>query len=344
MRLAPIENPPNPWSSSTLEYLDEVPRSKLEVYADASRTIVARNDSPDVGFTYSVNPYRGCHHACAYCYARPSHEYLSFGAGTDFDTKIVAKLEAPRLLREVFERRSWEGALVMFSGVTDCFQPLEASLQLTRGCLEVCAEYRNPVAIVTKAPLVERDLDVLKILTRDASVHVNVSIPIWDESLARALEPGVATPRRRLATVRALARAGVSVGVMVAPFIPAVSEEGLAAILEGARDAGATTASFVLLRLPGPVKEVFESRLRAALPARAEKILHRLRETRGGALYDPRFGIRGRGEGHYAAAIDGLFWATARRLGLRPTLGPHARTFRRPLASGSQLSLFEPSL
>ena len=341
MRPLPVENPPNPWASSAVEYLEAVPQAKLEVYSDASRAIIAKNDSPDVGFAFSVNPYRGCNHGCAYCFARPTHEYLSFGAGTDFDTKIVVKREAPRLLAEAFDRPSWRGEVVMFSGVTDCFQPLEASLRLTRGCLEVCARYRNPVSIVTKAPLIERDLDVLRSLSQVASLHVTISIPIWDEGVARALEPGVATPRRRLATIAALARAGLSVGVLVGPFIPGLSEEGLGHILEGARDAGATTATYVLLRLPGPVKDVFEARLRATLPGRAEKILGRVRETRGGKLYDSRFVVRGRGEGPYAEAIGALFWTTAKRLGLKATLGPRADTFRRPSQS-PQLELFEP--
>ena len=341
MKPVPVENPPNPWASSAVEYLDEVPVAKVQVYSDASHGILVRNDSPDVAFTYSVNPYRGCTHACAYCYARPTHEYLSFGAGTDFDTKIVVKREAPALLRRAFDRPSWHGEMVMFSGVTDCFQPLEASLRLTRGCLEVCAEYQNPVGIVTKAPLVERDVDVLRTLTQVASVHVWLSIPIWDEQVARAIEPGVATPRRRLATIAKLSAAGISVGVMVAPLIPAVSEDGLEEVLTAAKDAGARTASFVLLRLPGSVKDVFESRLKAALPARAEKILHRVREMRGGKLYDARFAVRRRGEGVLAEALSNVFWATARRLGLRPILEEPPATFRRPLRRGPQLGLFD---
>src|SRR5215467_7107696 len=168
---------------------------KLEVFVDGTRQILSKNDSPDVGFTWSVNPYRGCFHGCAYCYARPSHEYLSFGAGTDFERRLVVKPEAPQLLREAFEKKSWKGELVMFSGVTDCYQPLEASYRLTRGCLEVCAEYRNPVGIITKAPLVERDLDVLVELARVTQVSVTVSVPLWSADKARAIEPYVASPK-----------------------------------------------------------------------------------------------------------------------------------------------------
>jgi DNA repair photolyase len=338
----PIANPPNPWASTELEYLDEVPLAKVEIFEDSSQSILASNDSPDLGFRFSANPYRGCNHACAYCYARPSHEYLSFGAGTDFDTKIVVKRRAAELLRATFDRPSWKGELVMFSGVTDCYQPLEASLRLTRACLEVCATYRNPVAIVTKAPLIERDLDVLLRLHRDASVHVAISIPIWDQTLARAIEPGVATPKRRLETIRTLAAAGIPVGVMVAPIIPGVSDEGMGEVLEAAHAAGARTAGYVLLRLPGHVKEVFESRIRAALPLRAEKILHRVRETRDGKLYDARFGVRGRGEGPYAEAIAQVFEVTTKRLGMNRDDDEWTRpeTFRRPERLAPQLSLF----
>jgi DNA repair photolyase len=340
MKPQPIANPPNPWASSEVEYLDEVPLARVELFDDATQAIVAKNDSPDIGFTYSVNPYRGCNHGCAYCYARPSHEYLSFGAGTDFDTKIVVKREAPRLLRLHFDKPSWKGELLMFSGVTDCYQPTEAALRLTRGCLEVCAEYRNPVNIITKAPLVERDVDVLRQLHRDASVRVALSIPIWDEQLARALEPGVATPRRRLQAIETLAKAGIPVSVMVAPIIPGVSDEGMAKVLEAARDAGATGAGYVLLRLPGSVKDVFEQRVRAALPLRAEKILHRVRETRSGQLYDARFGVRGRGEGPYADAIEAVFEACVKRLGFNAPSAPRVDTFRRPPRLAPQLTLF----
>jgi DNA repair photolyase len=344
MEGVPIANPPNPWISSHVEYLDEIPEQRLEVYFDSTRKILATNDSPDLGFKWSVNPYRGCSHACAYCYARPTHEYLGLGAGTDFDRKITVKPEAARLLREAFDKKSWQGELVMFSGVTDCYQPLEASYRLTRGCLEVCAEYRNPVAIITKAPLIERDLDVLVELDRVTDLSVTVSVPLWDEERARAIEPLVATPRRRIRTIEKLARAGLDVGVNVAPMIPGLGDEDLPSILEAAADAGATHAGFVFLRLPGSVKQVFEERLHAALPLRAEKILSRVREARGGKLYDSRFGARQRGEGVYAEQARALFDATCRRLGLAtsggdPDESPRPRTFVRPPRAGDQLKL-----
>jgi DNA repair photolyase len=327
MRAVPISNPPNPWASTEVQYLEAPPEVRLEVFEDQTRSILAKNDSPDVGFTYSVNPYRGCFHACAYCYARPSHEYLSLGAGTDFDRKIFVKLHAPELLRAAFAKKdrqgkpTWQRDTVVFSGVTDCYQPLEASYRLTRRCLEVCVEAATPAGVITKAPLIERDVDVLQALaarckTADsAGAHVTVSIPFWDEQNARAIEPYVATPRRRLRVIETLARAGIEVGVNVAPIIPGLNDQDIPKILSAARDAGATHAGSVLLRLPGSVKAVFEERVRAALPLSADRVLHRIRETRGGQLYDPRFGVRGRGEGTYALAIQTLFRTTARRLG-----------------------------
>lgn len=341
MKPRAIANPPNPWSTNEVDYLGEAPAARLEVYEDHAREILSHNDSPDVGFSFSVNPYRGCMHACAYCYARPSHEYLSFGAGTDFETKIAVKPDAPKLLRAAFERPSWKGELIVFSGVTDCYQPLEASLRLTRQCLEVCLEYRNPIAIITKAPLIERDLDLLQQLARDASAHVSVSIPFWNQDTARAIEPYVATPRRRIQTLERLALAGVSAGVNVAPIIPGLNDEDIASILKAAKDAGAVNAAYVLLRLPGSVKAVFDERLRATMPARAERVFHRIRETRGGNLYDSRFGVRGRGEGLYAETIKSLFETTARRLGLQLGHGGEkASTFARPAKPTAQMALF----
>jgi DNA repair photolyase len=338
-----VSNPPNPWATTEVEYFDEIPEAKLEVYEDSTRNILAKNDSPDVGFTWSVNPYRGCQHACAYCYARPSHEYLSFGAGTDFDRKITIKPQAAALLREAFERPKWQGEFVMFSGVTDCYQPLEAAYRLTRGCLEVCAEYRNPVGIITKAPLIERDLDVLVRLNEVTDLSVTISVPFWDAANARAIEPFVATPQRRIKTIARLAAAGIDVGVNIAPMIPGLADADIPQILEAAAAAGATHAGFVFLRLPGSVKQVFEERLRAALPLRADRILNRVREARGGKLYDPRWGVRGKGEGVYAEQTRALFQTACRRLGIRTGCSADAPAapspFRRPPKPGAQLTL-----
>jgi DNA repair photolyase len=352
MLVRPVANPPNPWASSEVEYFDEIPPARLEVYEDHTRQILATNDSPDLGFRYSINPYRGCFHGCSYCYARPTHEYLSFGAGTDFDRKITIKPDAARLLREAFDKRSWQGELIVFSGVTDCYQPLEASYRLTRGCLEVCAEYKNPVGIITKAPLIERDLDVLTALAARTRVGVTISIPFWDEAKARAIEPYVATPHRRVRTIEKLARAGLDVGVNIAPLIPGLGDEDMVRTLEAAAAAGATHAGFVFLRLPGSVKQVFEERIRAALPLRAEKILHKIRDARGGKLYDSRWGKRQEGEGVYAEQARALFDATCRRLGLNAGMADESggagagagdavtkTTFERPARAGDQLKL-----
>jgi DNA repair photolyase len=337
---APISNPPNPWLASAVEWLEPT-QARLEVFEDASREILSRNDSPDVGFGWSVNPYRGCQHACAYCYARPYHEYLGFGAGTDFDTKVVVKRQAPALLRQAFGRRAWKGEVVAFAGGTDAWQPLEASYRLTRGCLEVCAEYRNPVCLVTKAALVERDLDLLVRLRREARCSVAISLPYLDDEVARRLEPGASSPSRRLTTLSRLAEAGLEPTVLVAPVIPGLDDQ-LPRVLAAAKAAGAARAGWQLLRLPGPVAGIFEARLREALPDRAERIMHLVRETRRGELTDARFGRRFRGEGPYAEAIAAIFRLTCARLGLevaRPSdPPPPATTFRRP--PGAQGELF----
>jgi DNA repair photolyase len=279
------------------------------------------------------------------CYARPTHEYLDLGAGTDFDTKIIVKRQAPELLRAAFEKPSWKGDTVMFSGVTDCYQPVERDLELTKRCLEVCLEYRNPVSVISKSALVERDIELFLALSKEARFHIAVSLAFTDNEMSRAIEPWAASPDRRFRVIETLAKAGVNVGVMCAPIIPGVNDNQLVTLLERAAAAGAQSAGWSLLRLPGVVKEVFEERVRVALPLAGDKILHRIRETRGGKLYDSRFHTRGRGEGPYAEMIASMFATTAKRLGLigrgdefsddeLPT------TFRRPPAKTNQLSLF----
>lgn len=341
MAFLKMHNPPNPWLHSSVEYLGPPPAQPLEVYTDDSREILSPNQSPDLHFDYSLNPYRGCFHGCAYCYARPSHEYLGFGAGTDFDRRIVVKPKAPELLVEAFERKSWRGAKILFSGSTDCYQPLEASYGLTRGCLEVCLRYRNPVAIITKGVLIERDLDLLSALAQETHLTVMLSIPFWDPQHARALEPTVAPPQRRFQTLERLAQAGVPVGINAAPIIPGLNDAQIPQLLARAHDAGARFAAYSLLQLPGPVAHVFLHRLRAALPERADRIFARISETRGGQLHDPRFGHRMRGEGPYAQTIARLFEQTRQRLSLSPLPAePTRSTFRRPSTPANQLSLF----
>lgn len=353
MALPRLDNPQSPWDATVVDYLGEPPEVRLEVFEDASKTILSRNESPDLGFRFSVNPYRGCFHGCAYCYARPTHEYLGWGAGTDFERRIVVKPRAPELLRAAFEKPSWQGELLLFSGNTDCYQPLEARYELTRRCLEVCLEYRQPVHVITKSPLVERDLELLTELHRVAHVGVTLSIPFADADQARAIEPYVASPRRRFETVRRLSAAGLPVSVNVAPIIPGLNEGQIPEVLSAAREAGARWAEFTLVRLPGNTLPVFESRVRESLPLRAERILARTREVRSGRMNDPRFGSRMRGEGTYAESIQRLFEVSRRRLGFeRERLVPEPSTFRRPggdragrsrgagRSGGQQLALF----
>ena len=335
-RYLPVANPANRFSSTTMEYDDEDnPGAPLQVYEDHSRTILATNDSPDVGFRWSVNPYRGCQHACAYCYARPSHEYLSLGAGSDFERKIVVKKNAAELLREAFDKPKWKGERVIFSGVTDCYQPLEAKLGITRACLEVCIDYKNPAGFITKSPIIERDVELLAELARVADCRVSVSIPFWNADTAKAIEPYVTTPQRRMKIVEMLAKAGVPVGVSVSPIVPGLNDQDIGDVLEAASNAGAKHAFYVLLRLPGAVKEVFETSLRKNLPLRADKVLRRLREAHGGKLYNSQYGVRGSGEGVYAQTIASLFERLAKRHGLRhdemdEMKDPPPDTFERP--------------
>jgi DNA repair photolyase len=341
LRRLPLSNPKSRFERFSVEYdPGEVPELGVELYDDQSKSILSENDSPDLGFRFSVNPYRGCGHGCSYCYARPSHEYLGFGAGTDFERKLMVKRRAPELLREAFEKRSWRGELVVFSGNTDCYQPLESKLALTRGCLAVCLEYKNPVHVITKGTSVERDFDLLAGLAREADAGLTLSIPFLDEKVARAMEPYAPTPARRLETVRRASEAGIDVSINVAPLIPGLNDRDVVPLLEAAKAAGASSAGTSMLRLPGPVAEVFAGRLERDFPLAAEKILRRVREMRGGKLNDPRFGMRQSGEGTYAETIRDLFDVTARRLGLenRPA-APRPSTFRRPMRG--QLRLFE---
>jgi len=327
-----IENPPNPFEAHFIEYFGGItPPAKLEIYEDTTRTILSRNDSPDLGFRWSVNPYRGCFHACAYCYARPSHEYLGFGAGSDFETKIVVKPKAPELLREAFLKPSWKGDLIVFSGDTDCYQPLEASYELTRKCLEVSLEFGNPVGIVTKSFLICRDLELLKRLHERTYLSISLSIPFFDEKAARLVEPNAASISKRFEAVRLLAEAGVPVGILVAPVIPGLNDSDIPQILKKARECGAKWASPVLLRLPGSVKQVFISRIQKHFPLQVEKILHRIREVREGKLSNPNFGERHKGIGPYWESIEQLFEVWSEKLGLnRDEPRPSRPPFKRP--------------
>lgn len=326
-----IANPPNPYESRHRDLLEPAGSATLTVYEDATREILSRNESPDLPFRWSVNPYRGCFHACAYCYARPSHEYWGFGAGTDFDSKIVIKKDAPRLLRRTFDKSSWRGELIVFSGNTDCYQPLEAVYGLTRGCLEVCAEYRNPVSIITKGALVLRDLDILKRLTQEAWLRVYVSIPFASDAIARKVEPHAPSISKRFETVRALAGEGIAVGVSLAPIIPGLNERDIPELLERAREAGARTAFASLLRLSGNVEPVFLERMSELFPDRVGKIVSRLRDVRGGSLNESEFFKRQAGTGVYWEMIERLFNVIRRRAGFPDDVSDSIPdTFRRP--------------
>ncbi|MCA9751704.1 MAG: PA0069 family radical SAM protein [Gemmatimonadetes bacterium] len=311
-----IWNPPNPWLSRHSELL-EPEEAETEIFEDTSRSILSRNDSPDLHFRWSVNPYRGCSHACAYCYARPTHEYLGFGAGTDFDRKILVKPRAPELLRRELGKRSWRGELVVFSGATDCYQPLEATWKLTRACLEVCAELGNPVSVITKSALVLRDSDLLASMAERGLASVAVSIPFLRSATCRAIEPGAPAPARRFEVIRRLAAAGVPVGVAVAPIIPGLNDSDIPGILRRARESGASSAFRILLRMPGSAHDVFFRRLHEQMPERAAKVGARIREARGGKERESRFGRRFVGTGVYWETLDDLWAFWIRRLGYR---------------------------
>jgi DNA repair photolyase len=305
---------------------------------DPTRTIIARNDSPDIGFDASINPYRGCEHGCIYCFARPTHEYLGMSAGLDFETKILVKEDAPELLREELNAKSWEPQTIAISGVTDPYQPIERRLQITRRCLEVLADFRNPTAIITKNHLATRDIDHLQVLAQHNAIRVFVSITTLDANVANIMEPRAATPELRLEAVRQLASAGIPVGVMVAPVVPAITEHEMPAILKAAKEAGAKWAGFVVLRLPWAVAPLFEQWLTEHYPDRKEKVLNRVRDLRGGKLYQAEWGVRGRGEGVVADHIEALFDVTCRRLGLNEEARElSTAAFRRRLP---QMSLF----
>ncbi len=335
--MKPVSNPPNPFEFTRREGLEPSPRVEIQLFEDDTKQILSRNDSPDLPFQWSVNPYRGCFHACAYCYARPSHEYWGFGAGTDFESKIVLKRRAAALLRQAFAKPSWKGELIVFSGNTDCYQPIEATLGLTRACLEVCAEHRNPVSIITKGALPIRDLDVFRQLHEEAWIQVYFSIAFADDDMARVVEPQAPSISKRFETMRILSEAGIPTGISVAPIIPGLNENDVPEILSQAKAAGATSATWSLLRLSGSVEAVFLERMREAFPDRISKIIHRIQEVRGGTLNDTAFFNRHHGRGTYWRCIEQLFKLGCRRAGFAKDERPIPQTFRLPQA---QQSLF----
>jgi len=334
MALHRVANPPNPYLSESRDWLEPPPETRVEVYEERAKSILSENDSPDIPFRWSVNPYRGCQHGCAYCYARTTHEYLGWGAGSDFETRLVAKVNAPELLERSFTRRGWRGESVTFSGVTDCYQPIEATYRLTRGCLEICRRYRNPISIVTRGRLVLRDAELLAALNADAGATVYFSIPFANDADARAIEPFAPPPSKRFETLAALRDAGVPVGVMVAPIIPGLNDMQIAEVLRRAADAGAISAAYIPLRLAANVAPVFLERLARAMPHRARRVTSLVRQMRGGRLSDSRFGHRMQGQGAHWENAQALFDVTCKRYGIEcrkaercaPAVSPAART------------------
>jgi DNA repair photolyase len=336
------ENPPNRFEPIVLEpdfeHLSskdvlEAPDPATQYLRDTTRTIICHNTSPDVGFEYSINPYRGCEHGCVYCYARPTHEYFGLSAGLDFETRIFVKIDAPQLLRRELMNPKWKPVSISISGVTDCYQPIERKLCLTRGCLEVLAELRHPCSVITKNHLVTRDADVLRELARARCALVILSVTTLDTSLAARMEPRTSSPSRRLAAIEALAKSGIPVGVMIAPVIPGLSDHEIPAILNACADHGASFAGYVPLRLPGAVAPLFKDWLARHYPDRKEKVLNRIRDLRGGKLNDSNFHSRMRGQGAFADQFKQMFELAKRKAGLDKP-GPELCTtaFSRPEA------------
>ena len=316
------------------------PQLATRYIEDASVSIISSNNSPDIGFDKSINPYRGCEHGCAYCYARPTHEYLGYSSGLDFESRIIVKPRAAALLEDALSSPRWRPEVLAMSGVTDPYQPVEARLEITRGCLEVLARYRNPVLIITKNFLVTRDIDLLAKMARKNLVRVAISVTSLDPGLTRRMEPRTSAPGRRIEAIRALASAGVSVGVFAAPLIPGINDEDMPAVIAAASEAGASFASYTILRLPHSVEEIFLQWLSREFPGRREKVLARLRSLRGGKLNRSEFGERMRGDGPWGEQIRGLFGIACRRAGLEKRPGQlSTEHFRRP--GGCQLTFLD---
>jgi DNA repair photolyase len=317
------------------------PRPRTRVQADSSRSVLVYNQSPDIPFDRSVNPYRGCEHGCVYCFARPTHAYLGLSPGLDFETRLFSKPDAAELLEEALRKPGYRCQTLALGVNTDAYQPVERKLEITRSLLRVLQRFRHPLAIVTKSALVERDIDILREMAAEQLVSVNISLTTLDAGLARKLEPRAVSPRRRLQTIRRLADAGIPVSVLVAPVIPVLTDPELDAILAAAGDAGAQSAAYILLRLPLEVSELFQQWLLAHYPLKAEHVMKRVRDTRGGKDYDSRFGQRMRGSGEFAGMIAQRFALACRKLGLEPREYPNnCEAFRVPARSGDQLALF----
>lgn len=339
-------NPPNRFESVIKEkwtdtdwVREEEPMPGTLFFPDASRSIISYNSSPDIGFEASINPYRGCEHGCSYCYARPTHEYLGFSSGLDFETKIMVKERAPELLREALSKKGWKPTVLAMSGVTDPYQPVEQRFRLTRKCLEILLEFKNPVVIVTKNHRVSRDRDILSLLARDHLAAVFISVTTLDRDLCGILEPRTSRPDKRLEAISLLHAEGIPVGVMVAPVIPGLNDIEIPKIIQEAANMGARHAGMVPLRLPHAVAPLFEEWLKSYLPDRAEKILNRVRSIRGGRLNDSNFDSRMKGDGVFARQIHDLFDIVCRKTGMNQEKLPLS-TSHFLVPSNGQLSLF----
>ncbi len=309
------DNPINRFEGHYVDYQpDERPEYKTRLFRDDTKTIISYNQSPDVPFEAGLNPYRGCEHGCIYCFARPFHEYLGFSSGLDFETKIMVKYDAPELLRKTFQSPKWLPQVIALSGITDVYQPIERKLEITRGCLEVFAEFRAPVGIITKNYLVTRDIDYLKELAAYNCVKVHLSITTLDKSLGQKMEPRTSSPKRRLKAIEELAKAGIPVGVNVAPIIPGITDHEIADILKSSSDAGASTAGYIILRLPYKVKDLFSDWLQQYFPERKDKVLNRIRSMRDGKLSNSDYGERMKGKGEFYSQIERTFQIHSKKL------------------------------
>ena len=337
-----IENPSGRFehfsSSSVEDHIEEAGSPKTEIFKDVSKTIISTNDSPDIGMEATLNPYRGCEHGCIYCYARPNHEYMGLSAGLDFETKIFVKENAPELLRQKLESKNWIPKTITLSGVTDCYQPIEKTTEITRRCLQVLSEFRNPVLIITKNYLVTRDLDHLGELAKYNAISVKLSVTTLDRHLARKMEPRTSTPERRIEAIRILSQAGIPTGVMIGPVLPGLTDHEIPGILQAASEAGATSAHYTMLRLPHSVKDLFQTWLQEHYPDRAERVLNRVKEVRGGKLYNAEFGTRMTGTGIYADHISQMVELYKRKFGLTKRTELSARSFHNPYKK--QMDLF----
>ncbi len=324
------------WNIPTDEFC---PKTRLQ--EDSSRSVLVYNQSPDLPFDRSVNPYRGCEHGCIYCFARPTHAYLGLSPGLDFETQLFSKPEAARLLEKTLREPGYSCKPLALGVNTDCYQPVERRLKITRSILEMLREFEHPVSIITKSALIERDIELLAGMAENEQLSVTISITTLDAKLSRAMEPRAAAPHRRLQTIRALSSAGIPVSVLVAPVIPVLTDPEIEPILKRVNDAGASSADYILLRLPLEIGDLFQEWLQAHFPLKAKHVMTRVRDTRGGRIYDSRFGYRKSGTGEFAEIISQRFSLACKKQGLRRReLSLNCDDFKIPVRSGDQISLF----